>query len=340
MQEKGIELLGNKISLDVPMDSFPMSYSRLNTYENCPLRYSYHYNKHIIGKDEQTIALDVGTLCHKILELKALMVLGGITVDYEWLKECINEGWSADGETVLGIKDLKKKYGIMDWHAPNDVGDSYETKMKRFIEHTIYDEVPDGTQEDGWRVCLTEHPFNYCYDAECADGTHQLINFTGFIDRVDVREHKGFLQYRVVDYKTSKKVYDSRTLATPLQQIIYGMFIYLETNKLPHEYQYSFVLLDETRTACTPGYLSRGLKRMDKLFSKMFENAEQDEWMAKPSPLCYYCPYREDGVIQDPLTMHVCKSYCLWTPTNKTFEVYNDTFANKEEDKPKRKLIF
>lgn len=323
-----------------------MSYSKLNVFENCPARYDYYYNQSLRGIDESTLALQVGTLCHKVLEEKANMIMSGSGADYDKLNDLLQNGTKGsnvdDNDTILGAIDLKAKYGIEDWFAPDSEGNNYKDKLETFAEKVVYREVCDSTVPQEWTTIGVEERFDFVYKLEI-NGEIKRVHFMGFIDRIDRRmDENGEFEYRVVDYKTSKKAYDSKATATALQMIIYGFYIYLRFGVLPKEYLYSFVLLNERQTANTLGYLKRGIKKIDKLLTNIFDNANSNEWKEKASPLCYYCPFRVDSMINDPIVGNTCKRYCLWTPDNKTFAIFGDELGqNRNEDtKEKRKLFF
>ena len=103
------------------------SHSKLEVYENCPYRYGLQYEQ---GKrsDETTLALELGTLAHKVYENASQMWKEGI-VNYEDLKFLLEYGDT--DEKISGIKDLSKKY-FEEWYEPDSEGHTYGWKMGQF----------------------------------------------------------------------------------------------------------------------------------------------------------------------------------------------------------------
>jgi putative RecB family exonuclease len=342
-----IDLFEGKILpwVDGQESDLNMSYSRLNVFENCPKRYDLYYNQHKHGLDESTIALEVGSICHKILELKAKAMMQHENVNYDRLKAYLNDGFVGsnvdDEDNILGIEAIKKKYGIETWYEPDSEFRNYDEKTSLFKNKVIYSEVcGNNGDESRWQTIACEERFDFIYAVQTDLGLKRT-HFLGYIDRIDSRiNDKGETEYRVIDYKTSKKAYSSKDTATALQMCIYGMYIYLKYGVLPVEYLYSFVLINETQTANTKGYEKRAIKKLDSLLTEIFMNTDKNEWNGKGTPLCYYCPYRVDSILKDPIVGEECDEYCIWTPDNKTFERVNSDSCRPTVNKSKRTLCF
>jgi RecB family exonuclease len=207
---------------------------------------------------------------------------------------------------------------------------SYDDKLKKFDE-VLHTEMED----DNWKPIYFELPFEFVW--------RDKYIVSGFIDRVDEKDG----EYRVVDYKSSKKVFDSKKLPTAQQMCIYGVAILNMFGKLPKEYKYRFTLINEEQYALTKNWETRLIKKLDKIFDSIAESDNSEIYKPSPSPLCYYCPY----CINNPNAKEYsreCEYYSLWKPDNKTFEVnrqfnvddlknnVNYTKLNSKE----RKLIF
>ena len=83
------------------------SHSRLECYQNCPYQFKLKY---VEGKAtiDTTIALSCGSICHKVLELKGLMLKEGKPIDYKYLIDVLDKGYPE--ENIIGLKDIKKKF--------------------------------------------------------------------------------------------------------------------------------------------------------------------------------------------------------------------------------------
>lgn len=333
-----IELLKSKIRQVTQHDkeTLPVfSYSKMDTHINCPCQYDKAYNLKMRSKDT-TIALELGSLCHYVLEQKGRMLKQQKTVDYEVLQDILVNGTTVTDEKtkeeILGTHALKKKY-FDAWYEPDNAsGMTYEEKMKVFdnVLHTEMEEDPEG-----WKPYVFEYHFEFVWD--------DRVIIQGFIDRIDVKDVTDLSKgVRTIDYKTSKKIYDQKKLATSLQFGIYALAILNDFGVLPIESKYRFILIDAEQTALTNGWEKRLVRAIDKIFDRIDECQKTGVWKPSPTPLCYWCNY--SGTNPDAHEFKgECEYYSLWTPTNKTFET-NKVFS-LEDNSAKikgntRKLVF
>lgn len=323
-----LNLLQGKIRKPIESDkALPeFSYSKLDTYKHCPYQYQIKY---IDGKysHDTTLPLELGSLCHYVLEQKGKMLRDSDRVDYDSLYDILQNGTTQTDEktrkALLGTTQLKKKY-YDTWYVPDNAsGKTYEDKLAIFK-----DVVKTEMENSEWTPVYFEYPFKFVYD--------NRIIISGFIDRIDVN-NKG--EYRTIDYKTSKKVYNKSELPTSMQFGIYALAILSEFNTLPVKSVYRFILIDDVQQALTDGWESRLTKALDSLLDSIDRDTAKDVFAPKPTPLCYWCNY----CAKNPLAReykHDCPYYSLWTPTRKTFEVNSKWNANKPIAAKKRKLIF
>lgn len=312
---------------------FPVfSYSKMEVFKNCPFQYDLKYNQKKYSNDT-TIALELGSLCHYILELKGKMLLTdkGV-IDYNKLNEITRCGKKE--EKLLGVTDLKKKYFEL-WYEPDNAsGVTYEEKMKTF-DKVLHEEMEF---DEEWVPYLFEHEFSFVWD--------NRIIIKGFIDRVDVirNENDEIEAFRVIDYKTSKKVFDKSKLATSLQFGIYALAILNEFGEIPEEYLYRFILIDDWQQALTKGWEKRLIKAIDNILDKIDECDKNQSYKPCPTPLCHWCNY--SGTNPDAHQFKEdCIYYSLWTPTRKTFSVNQKWESNKKDSnstklQTERKLVF
>ena len=317
-----------------------LSYSGLEVFKNCPYQFNLKYGEKKYTK-ETTLALELGSLCHLILELKCNYLKVGKHVDYDYLYFILKYG-SIDTnektkEHILGVDELKRKY-FEEWYEPDNAsGMTYEEKMEVF-KKVLKEEMNHASI---WHPIYAELPFEFVYK--------DRVIFNGFIDRIDINIFGGF---RTVDYKTSKKQFESAKVVTSLQFGIYAMAIYQEFGQIPVSFLYRFILLDEDQMAMTSGWEKRLEKTLDNLLDKIDKCKKSGIWLPKPSPLCHWCNYS----VTNPKAHEFkndCEYYSLWTPENKVWAVnkrYNaldnagkkstiDT-GNKTKLNGKRKLVF
>lgn len=302
------------------------SYSKMEVFKNCPLQYRYKYIEKKYSQDT-SIALELGSLCHYVLEQKGKMIVSGETVDYEKLNNILMNGVTETDEKtkeeLLGVNQLKKKYFEV-WHeADNASGASYDEKIKLF-DKVLHDEM----EETDWKPTYFEKPFEFVWDNK--------VILKGFIDRIDTKDG----QYRTVDYKTSKKVYEQSKLATSLQFGVYALAILNEFGVLPIESEYRFILIDDKQYALTKGWENRLIKAMDKVFGDIEASEKKSVFVPKPSPLCHWCNFCQTNP-EATIYRNECEYFSKWTPTQKTFEVNKKWNALENiNTAPKRKLVF
>ena len=302
------------------------SYSKMEVFKNCPLQYRYKYIEKKYSQDT-SIALELGSLCHYVLEQKGKMIVSGETVDYEKLNDILMNGVTETDEKtkeeLLGVNQLKRKYFEV-WHeADNASGASYDEKIKLF-DKVLHNEM----EETDWKPTYFEKPFEFVWDNK--------VILKGFIDRIDTKDG----QYRTVDYKTSKKVYEQSKLATSLQFGVYALAILNEFGVLPIESEYRFILIDDKQYALTKGWENRLIKAMDKVFGDIEVSEKKSVFVPKPSPLCHWCNFCQTNP-EATIYRNECEYFSKWTPTQKTFEVNKKWNALENiNTAPKRKLVF
>lgn len=314
-----------------------LSYSGLETFRNCEMQYNLKYGEKKYSKDT-TLALEAGSLLHKVLEEKFYYINSGKPVDYDYLNFILKYGSMDKNEKtkehLLGVDELKRKY-FEEWYTPDNAsGMTYEEKIQVF-RNVVNEEMNDTSI---WRPVYAELPFEFVYKDQ--------VIFNGFIDRVDMNM---FGSYRVLDYKSSKKLFDNSKVVTSLQFGIYAMAIYEKFGQIPISFLYRFILLDDNQKAMTKGWEKRLEKTLDNTLNKINKNKQSGIWRPSPSPLCYFCSYCRNNPKAHEF-QNDCEYYSLWKPDEKRFDVnkrYNalDKASKKvDNDSTKlnggRKLIF
>lgn len=293
-----------KVNLEDLMIPNVLSYSRLETYEKCPYKYKLQYVDKNYSNDT-AIALEVGTLCHYIMEMK--------------YKGCSNEELLKiflDGdeiENIKGFNQLDEYYGFDLYEENTKTNTSYDDKLMAFKDKFLSENM-----EEDWRVIGTEVEFSFVFNNKA------IIH--GFIDRID--QHKGTNDIRVIDYKTNGKEFDKSFLATPLQMYIYSLACFELYGKYPVECIYDMLFLDLKQIGGTKGYMQRGFKKLDGLIEALawFKELGYEYMKPKPTPLCAWCSF----CINNPNANEhkdKCEYYSLWTPDNKNFKVNKEWVA-------------
>lgn len=288
-----------------------LSYSRIDTL-SCPLKYKIKYIDKNYPKGD-SLALNLGSLCHKGLELK----YQGEDVNIIWSK--IINGCEESNHTLKGIDELKEEYPFDFEEINKKSGLTYKDKLNTYKNQLFNENI-----EDDWEVIGTEKEFLILFNNKA------LIK--GFIDRVDRNKITGDI--RVIDYKTNNKEFEKSKLATPLQMYIYSLACYKMYGKFPSECIYDLIFLNEKQIGGTKGYLDRGFKKLNKLLDEIiyYQEIGVEQMSPKPTPLCYWCDYCRQNPNSLDGNFHLCEYYSLWTPYEKTFKVNQDWTPPISED--------
>ena len=178
--------------------------------------------------------MEIGSISHKVLELKGHDKIKDQDTNYKKLREIYYNGYDEIDEKsdnhILGVNDLQKKYFEEFFSTDNKSGMNYEEKSKLFLNEVL----PNRMEDSIWCPLSVEQRFESVYD--------DRVVIHGFIDRVDVKDG----EYRTIDYKTSKKIYDASKVSTSLQFGIYALAILTMFDKLPVENIYRFILDNAT----------------------------------------------------------------------------------------------
>lgn len=318
--------LKNKVRRATDADNglLTVSYSRLDMFKLCPLQYKLKYMD-CKRATETSLPLELGSLCHYVLEQKGKMLVENQKVDYEKLDNILKNGAAEvdekSSEILRGTDQLKKTYFDIWYEKDNASGMTYEDKM------LIFNEVLKKEMESQeWRPTYFEMPFKFVWDNK--------VIIKGFIDRIDIKNGA----YKTIDYKTSKKVYEQNKLATSLQFGIYALAILNEFGELPIESEYRFILLDKTQYALTKGWEKRLMRALDKIFSKIETCEDTKIFTPNPTPLCHWCNFCKHNP-QAREFKNECEYYSLWQPGNPSFKV-NKKWEKSDKVEAKRKLIF
>lgn len=254
------------------------SYSRIDVFQKCPMKFMFKYiNKY--KTKSSSVALEIGTLCHEILEKKFEYLRDGKSVQYKKLQK----------EFLLKIKEIN--YGL-----------EYIEKINIFSKRIL-------KKEDlgEWMVLDVEQDINFKFNG---------YDMIAKIDRIDVNKNGDF---RVIDYKTNKDLYEDKDLKTPLQMYIYALAIKEKYGKYPIEFGYDMIFHNEIQLAMSNGWDKRGLKKLESIFDNMLLCIDVDEFYPKPTPLCHFCEYCKTNPNRDDWYGDICEYYSLWTRENKTY---------------------
>lgn len=286
------------------------------------------------------IATEIGTVLHKVLEVKARNIMNHEAINYTYLsnilKDGIEEKTEKGTEKVLGISKLSAKYFDDYFKADDASGMTYPEKIDLFLNEVIKTRLED----DRYKPLGCEIPFEFVYNYGDEDNKKEII-LHGFIDSVREDEDGNI---KLVDYKSSKKVFPEAKIKTPMQMFIYDLACYYIFGRVPSEHEYDFILINQKQNesdgVCSLGYQKRGEKKLNKVLSQIEEMKSSGAFQPKPSPLCYWCFANDTKVTPnaDPKFSGACEYYSLWKPEDRVFNV-NKKWGEEEENLSRR-LVF
>lgn len=276
-----------------------LSYSQIETFEQCPKKWSFRYIDKIVI-EMQNIHLDYGSAVHQGLENAFKDLRDNHSLSEEDLLQTVN---TLSYDYAYGdAKSELYKYAIED--------------MKRLINYQgFYEKIKDK------EIVGIEDEFNLKIPAMFG-GEDTEINIKGYIDLI-YRDDDGKLV--VVDHKTSKKKFDKKTRRTNLQIPIYFLAIKDKYGEYPKAGIYNFTKLNDYQESLFAEKVTveqeelMNKRNPKEIWAKDPTNTVKDivhafkdmnniklRETAKPSKLCYWCDYNV-----------ICPNASNWKPKEK-----------------------
>ncbi len=260
------------------------SYSKLSTFDTCPLQYKLRYIDRI-QRETENIEAFMGSQVHDTLRklYKDLMFTKQNTLTD--LIEYYEEQWSRKWHPQVRI--VKKEYTV----------EHYKEMGRRCIKNYYESHHPF---DDSLTIGL-EKELRFLLDKT---GEYEFI---GYIDRL-AQTAEGV--YEVHDYKTSSKLPNQQDVDYDQQLGLYQLAL---TELLPDARHFSLVwhylAFDrELRSTRSPAQLA---KLKEETLEQICRIEASDEFSPVESPLCYWCHYPD----LCPLMKHLAHLIAL--PANK-----------------------
>ncbi len=201
------------------------SISGLESFAKCPFKYFLNRGIKAKPREEWEVSgADFGTLAHAVIERFCRETDGDSTTAAErrkrWLSQTDEEADALLENIITDIAERSEKNA-----AGNENRVRYIVwKIRRILDRSIR----------VIRMSITEGQYapaayEYEYNMKMADG----IKMRGFIDRLDIYEHAGDADFRVMDYKTGS------TASYNFLDVYNGVSLQLAVYALAAEYSYS-----------------------------------------------------------------------------------------------------
>ena len=241
------------------------SYSALETYKNCPLKYKYQYVERL--KRPKGEAAVFGSLVHAVLQY---MYKGGaVPPTKEEMVDFYSRSWKSEHYEDEKYEQLRFQEGL---------------KMLT----DFYEKHPPGEAK------VVDLESRFMVKIKDKDETHIL---SGIVDRIDKNEDGSF---EVVDYKTGKRLPSQEMVDDNMQLSIYWMALKERwPKKDPKDIKVSLYFLKHGEKISSERTEEQIVKMREEILKTIAE-IEKGDFEPIPSALCDYCEYRD----MCPVTRH------------------------------------
>lgn len=230
-----------------------LSFSRIDTYRTCPLRFRFSYVDRL--PSAPATYLSFGTSIHTALEAFHDRTLFGMPSEEDLL------GFLFDGWDSSGFHHEPREVQVREYRRAQDV-------LKRY-HRRVRDDYRPAAETEKW--------------FELPIGDHAVV--VGSIDRIDVDDDGG---YHVVDYKTGR-LRDRQQVAKSLQLSIYALACEHLFGVLPASVCLDFVVAGtEVRVPLADLDLEHAREVVDETARAVLAEAYEPT----PSRLCDWCDHR------------------------------------------------
>jgi len=237
-----------------------ISYSALNTYQICPLKYKFQYiDKIRTPKSKEAV---FGTLIHSTLNF--VHTPGILSPSIEQALDHFSKNWNSDVFENEQEERAAFSQGV--------------EIIRRYYKDNNISKINIVALESPFQIKLGEN----------------IIS--GIIDRID-RTEDG---YEIIDYKTSKKMPTQEKIDNDIQLTIYlQAFLkrYPEERKNLDKIKVSLYFVKHG-AKLTSTRNEEQLKNVEDMFLEAIENIENSEFKPVLNPLCDWCDFQESCPMQ------------------------------------------
>jgi putative RecB family exonuclease len=243
------------------------SYSRLETFEKCRLKFKYRYIDNIIPKIPKSIEAHLGTIVHETLEWFYLKIMEGIIPSMDDVILYYSERWTEEyvPEMLIVNKFMNEQNYF---HKGMNFLIDYYYKHQPFREKTI----------------ATEKKIELLLDEK---GEKKLV---GFIDRLVHNEETD--EFEIHDYKTANTLPAKEELQKNRQLALYSIAVKEEFGKEKNvKLVWHYLAHNENICIIKTNEDLENLKAEVINLINEIENTKQ--FPPSPSRLCDWCEYKD-----------------------------------------------
>lgn len=272
------------------------SYSALNTYQSCPLKYKFQAIDKIKAPSSKEAVF--GTIVHSAL--KFLHESKPVPPTLEDLLEFYNNSWNSeiydDQQEEMAVMQQGVRI-LEDYYRKNN------PKNFRVVNLETFFSIPVG-------------------EISLENSLREEITLSGKIDRIDQIEGGGL---EIIDYKTAKNLPSQEIVDNDFQLAIYQMGVQNRWPSLNKPIKLSLYFLKhgiKLSTSRTPEQIEEVKIKILDLIKKI----KTGDFNPVPSPLCGWCGYQREC----PMFKHKFKQEKSKIDINKTVKEY---YELKEKSK-------
>lgn len=271
------------------MSTTNYSYSKLDTYEQCPFKFKLRYIDDFYVHSD-SLATELGTAIHSCEERIAKAIQADEVIDYISLKN----------ELIVLLVTLQHKYPE-DFEAKDKSGRTIADKVNSYLDTGIYNLEQFMKEHPTYKIVGIEQHFQLPLTEE--------INFNGFIDRVFYDE--AINHYYIQDIKTYATPIEKSKLTVPLQFVIYAEAVKqlynCENSQITCQYYLPFCDLTQ-EAGLSPNFIEKGREKIFNIIS----NINLQLFKPKPTPLCNWCEYCKTNPTATEESKYLCPYFCYW----------------------------
>ncbi len=235
---------------------FHLSYSRIATYINCPLRYKFIYVDKLPVKERSYFSF--GSSIHKVLEVFYHPEKNFINMKeppFEYMLSLLDKHWISAGYTTKNEEQKAKDKALK--------------VLKRLYQETIFGFHP---------AYLVEKSFSFHLDK---------FKVIGRIDRIDYANDG----YTIIDYKTNRLVPRFFKVTELLQPVIYyvGAKESLGLKKINNVFLYFVNFNKKVRFDISDEMVEKGKNKIIQVGKAI----QREEFYPKPNGSCTSCEFKD-----------------------------------------------
>lgn len=255
------------------MRTMRTSYSALDTFKTCPLKYKYQNIDKL--KAPKRIEAVFGTILHSAL--KFMFERNPLYPTVDEVIDFFTKAFSEKSEKIVWANEERKTA---------DEKAYYEEGVK-LIKNFYHKNQP-------WNFNALELESRFALELP-DERTGEVHTLAGIIDRIDKNE--GDESYEIIDYKTGKKMPAEDKLADNLQLNVYHLALAHRWPSIkPEKIKMSLYFLkhnEKISAAADPDKIEKTKKNLLTTIRDIEERKKTGDFPPTPGPLCDWCGFRK-----------------------------------------------